>query len=66
MADAPAFVLILMLGTFPDGRVTLHPFSDRTGCAEAARAFIETVEGVFYAGCYDFRLGIITDRRDRR
>lgn len=61
----PAFVLIIMFGTFPDGKLTLMPFADRTGCDKAANAIISTFSGVSYASCYDTHLGI-ANRIERR
>lgn len=62
----PKFILLVMLGVFPDGNVTLAPFTDRTGCDEAMQAITQIIQGPHKISCYDTYLGMIVSRQERR
>lgn len=59
----PKFILLVLVGTFPDGELTMIPFSDRTGCVEASFAVSQVIRRPFNAFCYDTYEGRIVQMR---
>lgn len=59
----PKFILMVLVGTFPDGQLTMTPHSDRASCLEASFAISQTIHRPFHAFCYDTSLGKIVQSR---
>lgn len=45
--------MVVMVGTWPSGHVSLHPFTDRHGCEEAMSALSQVITSDYKMFCYD-------------
>jgi hypothetical protein len=62
----PAFILLVVIGSFPDAKFVLTPFSDRTGCSEAQRLVLDIVpQNPVSASCYDTYLQMVVSSARR-
>lgn len=62
MVGLPAFLLVVMVGAWPVGRVTIHPFTDYTGCQEAMTALSDIIREDYKMFCYDRAMEVVALR----